>query len=282
MDNKKLNKAKRVKDDEFYTPYEQFECWLKICLLDKLENKIIYCPCDAEWSNIVKVLQDYKYVLKYKELIYTSDDFRTHDDLFRKCDVVITNPPFSLSREFYQMLTNTKCMFFFYGHITLMYKQFINADIINGKVKYINYKYLDLVYGYNSIFHQFMKQDNAVAELNYNVYTNIDGIEYKGNNIILIKDFNNVIHEYLDGTKILNIRMFINYPKDYLGIAAVSPLSFYKWKYLFDVVCYDKKIISKYLKINGKNIYERWFVKLKGSDAKLEDYIKDTKINRLF
>ena len=86
MNNKKLNNAKRVKDDEFYTPYEQFECWLKIFLLDKLEDKIIYCPCDAEWSNIVKVLKDYKDILKYKELIYTSDDFRTHDDLFEYCE----------------------------------------------------------------------------------------------------------------------------------------------------------------------------------------------------
>ena len=74
----------------------------------------------------------------------------------------------------------------------------------------------------------------------------------------------------------------MKFPIDYLGIAAVSPLSFYKWKCLFDVVCSDKKIISKYLKINGKNIYERWFVKLKGSDSKLEDYIQEEKINKLF
>ena len=151
MNNKKLNNAKRVKDDEFYTPYEQFECWLKICLLDKLEDKIIYCPCDAEWSNIVKVLQDYKDILKYKELIYTSDDFRTHDDLFEYCDVVITNPPFSLARDFYQILKKHNCLFFFYGHITLIYRQFISDDIINGYVNYINYKYLYNIFGYNCI-----------------------------------------------------------------------------------------------------------------------------------
>ena len=282
MNNKKLNKAKRVKDDEFYTPYEQFECWLKIFLLDKLEDKIIYCPCDAEWSNIVNVLQDYKDILKYKELIYTSDDFRTHDDLFDYCDVVITNPPFSLSREFYQILKKHNCLFFFYGHVTLMYKQFISDDIVNGYVNYINYKYLDNIFGYNCIFHQFLKDDGNKAELNYNVYTNIRGIEYKGNDIKLITKFDDVLHEYLDQTKILNIRNFMKFPIDYLGIAAVSPLSFYKWKCLFDVVCSDKKIISKYLKINGKNIYERWFVKLKGSDAKLEDYIQEEKINKLF
>ena len=34
--------------------------------------------------------------------------------------------------------------------------------------------------------------------------------------------------------------------------------------------------------VNGKIQFTRWIVKLKGSDAKLEDYIKDTKINKLF
>lgn len=163
-----------------------------------------------------------------------------------------------------------------------MYKQFISDDIINGYVSYINYKYLDNIFGHNCIFRQFFRDDDNKAELNYNVYTNISGIEYKGNDIKLITKFDDVLHEYLDGTKILNIRNVKKFPIDYLGIAAVSPLSFYKWKYLFDVVCYDKKIISKYLKINGKNIFERWLVKLKGSDAKLEDYIQDEKINKLF
>lgn len=98
MNNKKLNNAKRVKDDEFYTPYEQFECWLKICLLDKLENKIIYCPCDAEWSNFPKYFKEHK-ELGYKDIWNTSDDFHTHTDLFEQCDIIITNPPFSIIRD---------------------------------------------------------------------------------------------------------------------------------------------------------------------------------------
>ena len=58
MNNKKLNKAKRVKDDEFYTPYEQFECWLKICLLEKLEDKIIYCGWIIEKDKDILYLVD--------------------------------------------------------------------------------------------------------------------------------------------------------------------------------------------------------------------------------
>ena len=43
-----------------------------------------------------------------------------------------------------------------------------------------------------------LKDDGNKAELNYNVYTNIRGIEYKGNDIKLITKFDDVLHEYLD------------------------------------------------------------------------------------
>ena len=88
-----------------------------------VEDKIIYCPCDAEWSNIVKVIQDYKDILKYKELIYTSDDFRTHDDLFEYCfnKKNITNSDYI-----------NACISIFHIFITLFR---IMDDILNLKYK---------------------------------------------------------------------------------------------------------------------------------------------------
>lgn len=295
MNNKNLNKAKKAKNDEFYTIYEQFEILTKLYLTDKLEDKIIYCPCDAEWSNIIKVLKDYKDILRYKELIYTSDDFRTHDDLFEYCDVVITNPPFSLSKEFYKKLKEHNCKFFYYGNLLDCSTQYMVNDIIQNKTIFIDLydidllkiKYKEGIYKNSSADVRlnciFICPDNTFKRVNAYIYTNLYGINKLGSDKTkLTKSLADIKQQYLDGTKILNISCWKNYPKDYLGIAAISPFKYTLWFDKFDVVCYDKKIISKYLKINGKKIFLRWFVKLKGSDAKLEDYIKDTKINKLF
>lgn len=89
--------AIHTRGDELYTTKQHVELILDKYLKNyDFENKIIYCPCDCEWSNFVKVLKERRETLKYKELIYTSDDFRTHQDIFKKADLVITNPPFSL------------------------------------------------------------------------------------------------------------------------------------------------------------------------------------------
>lgn len=85
--------------DECYTTRKSVELILdKYCTYD-FTDKIVYCPCDGEQSQFVQVLKERKELYKYKELIYTSDDFRTHSDIFAKADIVITNPPFSLFTE---------------------------------------------------------------------------------------------------------------------------------------------------------------------------------------
>ena len=96
----KLNgalKNKRV-DDEFYTRAVDIEKFLQYW---DLSDKIVYCPCDSDKSEFVKY---FKKNGKCKELIYTSDDFRTHEDLFEKADIIITNPPFSLKIEFLNII----------------------------------------------------------------------------------------------------------------------------------------------------------------------------------
>ena len=52
--NTKLNRAKAIKNDEFYTLYEDIEKELKI-YTEYFENKIIYCNCDnPKFSNFWK------------------------------------------------------------------------------------------------------------------------------------------------------------------------------------------------------------------------------------
>lgn len=274
MSNKKLNKAKRVKDDEFYTIYEQFEAVVNKWLIDKLEDKIIYCPCDAEWSNIVKVIQDYKDILKYKELIYTSDDFRAHDDLFRKCDVVITNPPFSLSIEFYKKLKKHNCTFMFYGDINFVFKKIIAEDIITHNVIYLDCRDL------KCLNNKFLRRDGSIKLIHTYLYTNIKGLWFNKDFQFKYK-YNDVQDKvYYSDYGILCVKNFRYVPEDYKGLIALSPLSYHKWHDQFEVVC-SNRITDKLCMVNGKVQFQRWIVKIKGSDAKLEDYIQEEKINRL-
>ena len=131
---KPVRDAKWNIDNEWYTSYETVDRLIQP-LANNIYNKVIYCPCDyyAE-SNFVKYLIDnfdklklnkliatnyanelsggkaYKFVkTKENELIVPLEgdgDFRSNEciELMEICDVVITNPPFSLLREFLKLI----------------------------------------------------------------------------------------------------------------------------------------------------------------------------------
>lgn len=51
MSNRKLHKSRKVKDDEFYTLYEDIAEEMDY-FKDKFDNKTIFFPCDnPEYSN---------------------------------------------------------------------------------------------------------------------------------------------------------------------------------------------------------------------------------------
>lgn len=103
MNNKLLGRwQKKNLSDEFYTRREDIEAMLPEW---DLSDKVVYCCADSEESEFVKY---FKQSNKCKELIYTSDDFRTHEDLFERCDIVVTNPPFSLIRVLLRTLAKYK------------------------------------------------------------------------------------------------------------------------------------------------------------------------------
>lgn len=97
-----INYQKQVRqgkvDDEYYTRYVDVE---KMLSEFDLTDKIVYCPCDTEKSAFVRY---FSLPGKCKELIYTSDDFHNHADLFEKCDIVVTNPPFSQYVDFWSYI----------------------------------------------------------------------------------------------------------------------------------------------------------------------------------
>ena len=139
--NSNLHNAKRLKNDEFFTLYEDIEKEM-VHYKDHFKGKTVYCNCDdARESNFFKYfsLNFEKLGLKklittgYKAdgqgvvLIYEGDkngnrnpdteeitirplqgngDFRSEEciEFLKEADIVVTNPPFSLFREYIAQL----------------------------------------------------------------------------------------------------------------------------------------------------------------------------------
>ena len=139
--NTNLHNAKTAKNDEFYTQLSDIEKEMAH-YKDFFKGKIVYCNCDdARESNFFKFFSNnfeslglkklittrYKAEGKGVKLVYEGDkngdfmvddaevvmtelegngDFRSEEciELLKECDVVVTNPPFSLFREYVAQL----------------------------------------------------------------------------------------------------------------------------------------------------------------------------------
>lgn len=143
--NASLNKAKRAKEDEFYTQREDIERELSH-YKDFFNGKVVYCNCDDPvdsefWKFFVRVFKDWNlkklmathyepdaknYAFKLEVCdgsepvitpIQSNGDFRSQVciDMLEEADIVVTNPPFSLFREYVGQLMEHKKKFLIIG-----------------------------------------------------------------------------------------------------------------------------------------------------------------------
>ena len=144
MSNTNLIHAKRQKNDEFYTQLDDIQREMNAYLEydpDVFRDKTVLLPCDdPDWSNFTKYFALNFETLGLKKLISTSYspsggngkvfvldgenelqwEYLTGDGDFRsaevtalrdEADIVITNPPFSLFREFMAWLNEGDVLF---------------------------------------------------------------------------------------------------------------------------------------------------------------------------
>lgn len=161
--NTSLNSAKRAKDDEFYTLLEDVERELSH-YKSELEGKRVYLNCDqADMSNFYKYLSTYFKELGLKSLTATyynrdgqgekwvkesaedesvhsllegDGDFRSKECiiLLEEADIIITNPPFSLFKEWMNMVINTEKDFLVVGNMNAVSYQGILDEIIDNRI----------------------------------------------------------------------------------------------------------------------------------------------------
>lgn len=152
--NRDFEQAKRGKKDEFYTSLSDIELELKH-YTKHFKGKVVYCNCDdPETSNFFRYFSENFKKLALKKLITTgyrnkdassiekkiSDkvsyieytgykkqnklldgdgDFRSAEcvALLKQADIVVTNPPFSLFREYVAQLVEHKKQFLILGNM---------------------------------------------------------------------------------------------------------------------------------------------------------------------
>ena len=149
MDNANLYKARDAKKDEFYTQLVDIE-WELAHYKKHFKDKTILCNCDnPEYSNFWKYFHLNFSGLGLRKLISThydpnspvykmeyaggndsdiksgsiaylesNGDFRSKEciDILDSADIVVTNPPFSLFREYIAQLTEYKKRFLIWGN----------------------------------------------------------------------------------------------------------------------------------------------------------------------
>jgi len=320
MGSKNQQEAKKNKKDEFYTQLPDIEREINH-YREHLKGKVIFCNCDdPELSNFWKffhlnfeklgikklisthfVYEDIfqkgeTYKLEYeggndsdimvgvKTILNENGDFRSKEckEILEKSDIVITNPPFSLFREYVGQLVEYKKKFVIIGHQ--------NAITYKEVFKLIKENKIWLGYGFNGGAAHFINkhyEDYATAgnhkEGMIRVsgvvwFTNLD-ISKRNEDLILYKKYNKKDYPKYDNYKAINVDVTKEIPVDYDGVMGV-PITFLD-KYnpeQFEIIGlaasagYDYEIIGleknpKFKDartlINGKNTYARILIKKK-------------------
>lgn len=250
------------KNDELYTQYKTVEVELKH---HNFRGLRVYCPCDNYLkSNFVKYFVDnfqslgivsvesldtdgnyFKYdgitetVLQYDIGGY---DSLISDKIKNLCDVIVTNPPFSNYRRFYEWVIEKK--YIVISPITVLYKGWcFSGGWTTGYTGRLNGEYSKYL---SSCGDLVSVATCYITNMNVDYYL-IKLPEY-------VKDDN---IQYLDGSDIVNVNKLknINWDADYLQAVPVTILC-HKQSGMFEVV---KNFIPY---INGKQTFQRIVIKV--------------------
>lgn len=273
--NKNLHKAKKEKNDEFYTQLIDIENELKH-YKDHFRGKTVLCNCDLPHSNFVKYFQNNFQELGLKKLLHsgynkeTGDgDFRSQEciELLKQADIVVTNPPFSLFREYVSQLVEYDKKFIIIGNQNaITYKEIFK--LIKEHKLWLGYNYLRF----------FNKLDGNLFETARSFwFTNLDHNK-RHEDLILYKKYNKEEFPHYDNYDAINVDQVKDIPLDWKGAMGV-PITFLD-KYnpeQFEILGlsasagYSEEIVGlPFLGdkdarplINGKNTYARVFIKNK-------------------
>jgi hypothetical protein len=300
MSNKHLNNAKKNKNDEFFTQLPDIENELRH-YQNHFKNKIVFCNCDdPTFSNFWKYFHLNFQKLKLKKLLSThyskegssykmeysggndsdrdigiktplieNGDFRSQEciELLKKSDIVVTNPPFSLFREYVAQLIKYNKKFIIIGSL----------NALTCKGIFTLFKNNSFWFGYNSNkTFKFSVPDyykapksTEVDEYNRKIikmsaicwFTNCS-ITKQLEKIQLTEIYTPEKYPKYDNYDAINVDKVKEIPKDYDGVMGV-PISFFT-KYSpaqFEIIKFRKGDDNKDLRLSGTHPYCRILIR---------------------
>lgn len=334
MANSILNKAKRKKEDEFYTQMKDVE--KEVSKYEKtFFNKVIFCNCDDPYeSNFFKFFTLNFNKLHLKKLICTcyvpspvseqqilfptmqttcnekkkyaykieinsvpisysgteieklicddsnylgklkgDGDFRSPEcvELLQESDIVCTNPPFSLFREFVSLLVNNKKQFLIIGNQNAIKYKEIFPLIKENKI-WLGYHCGDMEFVVPSYYEphktRYREQNGVKYRSLGNVcwYTNLD-TEKRHQPIVLTKKYDVNLNPKYDSYDAIEVSRYADIPCDYSGVMGV-PITFmlYHCPEQFEVIGElnhgkDNEWDFAVPRINGTEKYTRILIK---------------------
>ncbi|MCQ2326029.1 MAG: adenine-specific methyltransferase EcoRI family protein [Bacteroidales bacterium] len=194
-------------------------------------------------------------------------DFRSKEciELLKEADIVVTNPPFSLFREYVAQLIEYDKKFLIIGHQNaITYKEifklikdnkiWLGYGFKGGAAHFINKHYED--YATSSNHKEGMIRVSGVVW-----FTNLE-ISKRNEELILYKKYTPEEYPKYDNYDAINVDKTADIPMDYDGVMGV-PITFLD-KYnpsQFEIVKFRKGNDEKDLAINGKCPYFRILIK---------------------
>lgn len=311
--NENLHKAKTAKNDEFYTQLSDIEKEM-VHYKQHFNGKTVYCNCDdARESNFFKyfsknfeflglkklITTGYKADGKGVALIYEGDkngnhnpdseeitikplqgngDFRSAEcvEFLKEADIVVTNPPFSLFRQYIAQLMEYGKKFLVIGNTqAITYKEvfpYIKANELWLGVSSFNsgmYFVVPENYQYAATY-KFDRERNGnkvmrVASICW--FTNMPH-EKRNRPIDLYKHYSNEYKHY-DNYDAIEVGKVCEIPMDYDGVMGV-PITF------LDKYCPEQFEILGLMSgakddtlLNGNDGRAKWYINGKGVYARI-------------
>ena len=311
VSNENLHNAKREKNDEFYTVYEDIEAEL-LKYKKYFRGKVVYLPCDdpllrgGRGSEFWNYFETNFMSFGLKKLIAThysedgdaykiwiendinndgyidGDDVLQEDllgngdfnspecrEILKECDIVVTNPPFSMFRDFLKWIISEDKQFLIIGNKNAYtYKEVF--PLINDNKVWVGYT----VPG--KIFHTPEGDTKKMSGL-CRWFTNMP-VARRNEELILTSKYNEFNYPKYDNYKAIEVGEVKLIPKDYDGVMGV-PITYIdhynpnQFEMIGMTASWDESEPMKELKtskkyrhaprINDEEIYRRILIKKK-------------------
>ncbi|KQB84061.1 adenine-specific methyltransferase EcoRI family protein [Corynebacterium oculi] len=314
VDRSLLTKAKKNKNDEFYTQRVDIDKELQH-YQSKFRNKIVYCNTDNPLaSNFVKYFIDNFSNLGLKRLIATGyaandgecgtyfsytgspdelaayeagnvqylhgdGDFRSSEclSLLQESDIVVTNPPYSLLREFISHMESFDKDFLIVATVNAITYKDVFRLIHAGKIwlgvglgrdisGFIVPEWYEL-YGTEA---RINDRGERIVSTNNSLWLTTLDFERRHKDIPLVKTYkgNESDYPHYDNLNGINISKTKDIPSDWFGLMGVPITSLHKHNpEQFEIVRFRKGDDGKDLRINGKQPYFRIIIKRKSGQS---------------